>query len=182
MRSRVAQVPLPPDAFASVMATGIVSISALDHHYRWISDVLAAVAAGAMVTLTALAVVKIFVQQRFPFQLSDPDVTVRLFTFVAACTVLGARFEAHVGVLGILTTVGWLSWFVLIAAAARSMWPHRGTGLRDRAHGAWELVSVATSGLVIVTAQLALLGSDGELLDIGIVMWLIAIGFYVAAT
>lgn len=182
MRSRLADLPLPPDAFASVMATGVVSISAQDHHYRWISFVLATIAAVAMVSLTALAVVKTAVRRRFPFDLTDPDVAVRLFTFVAACTVLGARFAAHPGVLGILATIGWITWFVLIAATARSMWPHRGTDLRDRAHGAWELVSVATSGLAIVNAQLALLGHDVELLTIAIVMWLAAIGFYGVAT
>ena len=135
MRSRFAGLPLPPDAFASVMATGIVSISAHDHHYRWISWVLAAIAAATMVVLTALAVVKTAVRQRFPFDLTDPDVAVRLFTFVAACTVLGARFEAHPGVLGILATIAWITWFVLIAATARGMWAHRGTDLRDRATG-----------------------------------------------
>ena len=164
------------------MATGIVSISAQDHHYRLISFLLAAIAVAAMVVLTALAAVKTAVRQRFPFDLTDPDVAVRLFTFVAACTVLGARFQAHPGVLGILATIAWLTWFVLIAATARSMWPHLGTDLRDRAHGAWELVSVATSGLAIVTAQLARLGHDAELLTIGIVMWLAALGFYGVAT
>jgi hypothetical protein len=37
--------------------------------------------------------------------LTDPDVAVRLFTFVAACTVLGARFLADPGILGILATI-----------------------------------------------------------------------------
>jgi tellurite resistance protein TehA-like permease len=164
------------------MATGIVSISAQDHHYRLISFLLAAIAVAAMAVLTALAAVKTAVRQRFPFDLTDPDVTVRLFTFVAACTVLGARFLAHPGILGILATIAWITWFVLIAVTARSMWPHLGTDLRDRAHGAWELVSVATSGLAIVTAQLARLGHDAELLTIGIVMWLAALGFYGVAT
>ncbi len=182
MRSRFADVRLPPDAYASVMATGIVSISAQDHHYRVISFLLVVVAAVAMVLLTALVIVKTAVRQRFPFDVTDPDVTVRLFTFVAACTVLGVRWQAHPGVLGILATIAWLTWFVLIAATVRGMWPHRGADLRDRAHGAWELVSVATSGLAIVTAQLALLGRDIELLTIGIVMWLAAIGLYGVAT
>jgi tellurite resistance protein TehA-like permease len=182
MRSRFADLPLRPDAFASVMATGIVSIAAQDHHHRLLSFVLCVIAAAAMILLTALAIVKISVRQRFPFDMNDPDVTVRLFTFVAACTVLGARFAAHPGVLGIFATIAWITWFALIAATARSIWPRRGTNLRDRAHGAWELVSVATSGLAIVNAQLALLGHDVELLTIGIVMWLAAIGFYGLAT
>src|SRR6202051_1581004 len=52
---------------------------------------------------------------------------------------------------------------------------------RPRSWGV-ELVSVATSGLAIVTAQLARLGHDAELLTIGIVMWLAALGFYGVAT
>jgi hypothetical protein len=47
------------------MATGIVSISAQDHHYRLISFLLAAIAVAAMVVLTALAAVKTAVRQRF---------------------------------------------------------------------------------------------------------------------
>lgn len=182
MRSRVADLALSPDAFASVMATGIVSISARDHRYSCISGVLAAVAVVAMILLTVLAIVKIIARQRFPFQLSDPDVAVRLFTFVAACTVLGARFETHPGVVGILAAIAWLAWVVLAVATARSMWTFGRTGLRDGAHGAWELVTVATSGLAIVTAQLAFLGHDVELLNVGIVMWLAAIGIYGAIT
>jgi hypothetical protein len=65
MRSRFAGLPLAPDACASVMATGIVSISAQDHHYRLISFLLAAIAVAAMVVLTALAAVKTAVRQRF---------------------------------------------------------------------------------------------------------------------
>ena len=58
------------------------------------------------------------------------------------------------------------------------MWPLGWTGLRDRAHGAWELVSVATSGLAIVTAHLALLTRDRALFAVGFGAWLLAIGIY----
>jgi hypothetical protein len=34
------------------------------------------------------------------------------------------------------------------------MWRDRGAGLRDCAHGGWELASVVTAGLAIVTADL----------------------------
>ncbi len=182
MRSRVADLPLSPDVFASVMATGIVSISARDQNYWRISGVLAAVAVVAMILLTLLSIVKNIVRKRFPFQWNDPDVAVRLFTFVAACTVLGARFETHPGVVGSLAAIAWLAWVVLAVATVRSIRPFNRTGLRDRAHGAWELATVATSGLAIVTAQLAFLGRDAELLNVGIVVWLTAIGIYGAVT
>ena len=97
MRSRLGDVELSPDAFAAVMATGIVSVSALDHHYRWISTALAGVAVLTLLVMVGLLCVDTVVQQRFPFALSDPDVIVRLFTFVAACAVLGARSEPRRG-------------------------------------------------------------------------------------
>lgn len=178
MRSRLGNVELSPDAFAAVMATGIVSVSAQDHHYRWISAALAAVAVLSLAVTVVLVVVNSVVHQRFPFALGDPDVTVRLFTFVAACAVLGARFEAHPAVIWSLAAVAWLGWLVLSPLAIRGMWLHRWTGLRDRAHGAWELVSVATAGLAIVTAHLALLTRDRALFAVGFAAWLLAIGIY----
>jgi len=182
MRSRLGAVELSPDAFAAVMATGIVSVSALDHHYRWISAALAAVAVLSLVAMIALAVANSVVHEKFPFALGDSDVVVRLFTFVAACAVLGARFEACPAAIRILAAIAWLAWLVLLPLAIRSMWPHRWAGLRDRAHGAWELVSVATSGLAIITAHLALLTRDCALFAVGLAALVLAIGMYGLST
>jgi hypothetical protein len=46
-----------PDTFAAVMATGIVSIAALDHGYRVISVVLMVTAACASPTFIAAATI-----------------------------------------------------------------------------------------------------------------------------
>jgi tellurite resistance protein TehA-like permease len=54
--------------------------------------------------------------------------------------------------------------------------------LRDRANGAWELVSVATSGLAIVMAQIVLLTREETLFGLGVVTWVAAIGLYVVMT
>jgi tellurite resistance protein TehA-like permease len=78
----------PPDVFAAVMATGIVSIAAADHGYRWISLGLAVIAACALPVLVVVCAVS---WRRFPLDVRDPDVLLRLFTYVAACAVLGAR-------------------------------------------------------------------------------------------
>lgn len=178
MRFRPADVELSPDVFAAVMATGIVSVSALDHHYRWISDVLAGVAVAAFALIILLVAVGSVVHQCFPFILGHPDVTVRLFTFVAAGAVLGARFENHPTVMWTLAAAAWSAWSALVPLTIRNMWPLGWTGLRDRTHGAWELVSVATSGLAIVTAHLALLSRDRALLAVGFAAWLLGMGIY----
>jgi tellurite resistance protein TehA-like permease len=178
MRFRLRRVEPVPDIFAAVMATGILSVSALDHRQRWISIGLAAAAVLALVVMIALVTAKIIARHRFPFDLRNPDVTVRLFTFVAACAVLCARFPGVPGAAGILAAAAWAGWVVLAFWAVRSMLPLGWVGLRDRAHGVWELTTVATSGVAIVTAQFALLGHDTELWTIGFVVWLIALGIY----
>src|ERR1700712_4340238 len=106
--SAVLDVKPPPDVFAAVMATGIVSIAAADHGYRWLSmglAVLAVVGLPVLMVLSARSVGNVFT-------ISDPDVLVRLFSYVAACAVLGARFAwSHVAlwVFFGLALQGWLA-------------------------------------------------------------------------
>jgi hypothetical protein len=140
-----------PDAFASVMATGIVSIAAADHGYLAISDVLIVLAA---VALPALIVAGATAWRRKSWDLTDLDVSLRLCTYVAACAVVGARLAEHRIVLWVLAGMALQGWLSLAPVMARRMRRDRGAGLRDRAHGGWELASVAASGLAIVTADL----------------------------
>ena len=98
-----------PDAFAAVMATGIVSIAAADHDLDVISAVLAAVAA---VALPVLVVATAMAWRRDSWSLRDLDVSVGLLTYVAACCVLAARFAEHrvvLWVLGGMALQGWLA-------------------------------------------------------------------------
>lgn len=153
-----------PEAFAAVMATGIVSIAAADHGAVMVSAALAAVAVVALLVLVFVAVTG---WRRFGWDLRDLDTAVGLFTYVAGCAVLAARFAGHsvaFWVLGGLALQGWLTLMPIVLA---SLWRARRTGLRHRAHGTWELVSVATSGLAIVFA------------DAGISFW--ALIFWVSA-
>jgi tellurite resistance protein TehA-like permease len=136
-----------PDAFAAVMATGIVSIAAEDHGYHVISDVLVIIAA---VLLAALVIAAI---PRLRPDLGDLDVPLQLFTFVAACAVVGTRLQSTPFAQAALGIVAALAWVALAVLTARLMWRHRWIGLRDRAHGGWELASVATSGLAILAAD-----------------------------
>jgi tellurite resistance protein TehA-like permease len=153
--TRLADVEPSPDVFAAVMATGILSIGARDHGYRWISDALGVVATVGLVLLVALAILTAVGRRGVPWDLTDPDVTLRLFTFVAACAVIDSRLSSNVWALRVLGAVALSSWLVLTALSARNMLAHSWAALRHRAHGAWELASVGTSGLAIVMAQLA---------------------------
>ncbi|WP_036341646.1 tellurite resistance/C4-dicarboxylate transporter family protein [Mycolicibacterium aromaticivorans] len=162
----------PPDVFAAVMATGIVSIAAADHGYRGISTVLVVIAA---VVLPVLVVVCGLSWRRSAPDFGDPDVLLRLFTYVAACAVLGTRLAEYRAVLWILAGLAVQFWLTLTPLVIRRMWRIRWIGLRDRSHGAWELASVATSGLAILSADLQwLVGA--------LVFWVLALVAYAAMT
>jgi hypothetical protein len=149
---RLAEVEPSPDVFAVVMATGIRSIGARDHHYPAISDTLGVLATVTLLVLSALVLVS---RALASWDLRDPDVTLRLFTFVAACAVLDSRLASHRIVLQVLGVVALTAWLVLIALTVRNMGARPWAALRDRAQGAWELASVGTSGLAIVAATVA---------------------------
>jgi tellurite resistance protein TehA-like permease len=178
VRIRLADVEPSPDVFASVMATGVLSIVARKHDYVRISETMGILASLGLVTLVALVIVVIVTKRLWLWDLRDPDVTLRLFTFVAACAVLDTWLSSTVSVLRVLGAVALSSWLVLIVLSARNMWAQRGTMLRDRAHGAWELASVGTSGLAIVMAQLALHTGHRWWLAIAVPVWVAAILVY----
>lgn len=161
-----------PDAFAAVMATGIVSVAAADHGLEAVSVPLAVLGCVGLPVLMYLTAVT---WRREGWSLDDVDTAVALLTYVAACCVLVGRFDGHpvaVWILGPLAVQGWLS---LIPVIARGMWRLRWTGLRERAHGAWELVSVSTSAL-------ALLCAAADVLSWSLILWVSALLAYVAMT
>jgi tellurite resistance protein TehA-like permease len=161
-----------PDTFAAVMATGIVSIAAVDHGFGVISDVLIALAAGALPVMIVAAAIA---WRRESWSLNDLDVALRLCTYVAACAVVAARLAEHRIVLWVLAGMALQGWLSLAPVVVRLMWRDRGAGLRDRARGGWELASVATAGLAIVTADL-------KIVFLAVLFWVIAIGVYLLMT
>ncbi|OBF56263.1 C4-dicarboxylate ABC transporter [Mycobacterium sp. 852002-50816_SCH5313054-b] len=177
MTIRLADLEPPPDAFAAVMATGILSIAARDHGYQAISEIL-----GVLATLSLLALIVLVVVTRAlaPWDLRDPDVTLRLFTFVAACAVLDSRLASHRIVLQVLGVVALTAWLALLALTARNMSARPWAALRDRAHGAWELASVGTSGLAIVAAMAA--RQERWWLWVAVPVWVAALCIYVLMT
>lgn len=152
------------------MATGIVSIAAADHGFSVISGILIVVAAAT------LPVLMVMVARAWrEFDMRDPNVTLPLFTYIAACAVVGARLADHRIVLWVLAGMALQGWLSLMPLAVRSMWRHRWTGLRDRARGGWELAAVATSGLAIVSAEL-------DVLFWAVVFWVLGICMYLVLT
>jgi tellurite resistance protein TehA-like permease len=180
---RLADVEPTPDVFASVMATGIVSIAARDHHYSKLSDALAVLASLGLAVLVAGVIAAAAARSRKLFwDLTDPDVTLRLFTFVAACAVLDTRLSFNLAMLGLLGVVALVAWLVLIVLTARNMAAHRWAALRDHAHGAWELASVGTSGLAIVMGQISYHTGHRWWLLAAVPIWSAAIGIYALMT
>jgi Voltage-dependent anion channel len=179
---RFADVEPSPDVFAAVMATGILSIVARYHRYRWISDTLGVVATLGLVFLVALVVMTLGLafsgRRMVRWDLTDPDVTLRLFTFVAACAVVDARLSFNVSVLRVLGAVALSSWLALTALSARNMWARRPAVLRDHARGAWELASVGMSAVAIVMAQVAHYTGHRWWLVIALPVWVAAICIY----
>jgi len=176
---RLATVEPSPDVFAAVMATGIVSIAASKHHYGRIAEALGVLASLGLVVLIAL----VLLTRRFSvWDLHDPDVTLRLFTFVAACAVLDSRLASQVIVVLLLGVAALSSWLSLIVLSARNMLARTWTALRDAAHGAWELGSVGTSGLAIVATKVARSTPEPWWLSVAVPVWAVALCIYALMT
>ncbi|WAX57577.1 tellurite resistance/C4-dicarboxylate transporter family protein [Jatrophihabitans cynanchi] len=177
------ETDLPPDVFAVVMATGIVSVAADDHRYPRISVPLAVLAAAAFVVLGIGLVLRVLARPHSAAgELTDPDVALCLFTSVAACTVLGVRFDSHGAAVWLLGSLALFGWLVLTPLAIRDVLSRPRTQLRDHAHGAWLLPAVATAGLAITAADLAIRAHASVLLVIAALLWLLALLIYLAVT
>ena len=157
---------MKPESFAAVMATGIVSTSALQHGYGVISWPLAVLAAAGLPVLMYLAALR----WRY-LDLQSIDTVVGLFAYVAACAVVAARFAEYgpaLWILGAMGLAGWLALIPMLLVQMRRLGP---TGLRDRARGTWELASVGTSGLSLIFV------AEGNMFW-GFIFWGVALCLY----
>jgi tellurite resistance protein TehA-like permease len=175
VRIRLADVEPSPDAFAAVMATGILSIAAGMHHYSEISEFLGSLAAVGLIVLIALVSLTGAAKR---WELTDPDVAIRLFTFVAACAVLDSKLTSPRAVVLTLGALALVAWLALMGLTARDMVARGWSALRASAHGAWELASVGTSGLAIVATKLARYTSERCLLAVAVLVWIAALCVY----
>jgi hypothetical protein len=103
------------------------------------------------------------------FTVSEPPI--QLLTFVAGCAVVGTRLEWLTAVHLTLVALAFVGWVVLVPIAFRAMWRYRWTALRDRARGGGELMSVATSGLAILAADLGFVAVAIALLALAICLY-----------
>ncbi len=137
----------------------------------------------AFVVLFAGLGLRLLTQPRASFRLAGRlDIALRLFTFVAACAVLGPRFVAHPGALWLLAiavTGAWLILFPLFVVDVRS---RPLAEIRKHAHGAWLLVSVATARLAITAADLTDRTTWPGWLVLAAVAWILAVLLYVLIT
>lgn len=171
----------PPDVFAVVMATGIVSVAARDHGYRYLEVGLGLVAVATFAVLGLGFVIRAATHLSRVMRLTrDPDVALRMFTFVAACTVLGDLLRGRLVAAGALDGLALAGWIVLVPLALVDVHSRRAAQLRDQSHGAWLLPSVATSGLAGAAARWAVQARSPLLLIVAAAAVLLALAIYVA--
>ncbi|MBV8540339.1 MAG: tellurite resistance/C4-dicarboxylate transporter family protein [Pseudonocardiales bacterium] len=173
----------PPEVFATVMATGIVSVAADDHGYWRLGIALGML---AVVTFAILGLRSLVWVIRRPAHVvavtRDLDVALRMFTFIAACAVLAVRWGGH-------SAVGWLfgglalaAWLVLVPLAVVDVGSWPGAQLREQAHGAWLLPSVAAAGLATTATDLAIDVRAPSLVVIAALAWIAGMAIYLTVT
>lgn len=180
-----ARLDPPPDAFAVVMATGIVSVAAYDQAYRWIGLALGILAVVVFGLLSLAVLVRAGTRGRRrhhpePATGTDLGATLRRFTFVAACAVLGVRWNENPPFGWLLAGLAVAAWLLLLARSVRDLRASDVAGMRDQARGAWLLPAVATAGLAIRAADLAVKARLPALVVVGVGAWVLAILIYLA--
>ena len=171
---------LPPAYFALVMATGIISIGALDFELGWLARLLFAISAGAYAVLLVLSVLRAI---RYPSlffgDMTDHRTGPGFFTAVAASSVLGSEFLLILGNLAIasvllgITIVLWiaLTYTIFTAFTVKQQKPPLEEGLT----GAWLIAVVATQSVAVLCALVSRETPQPHRLELNFVamsMWL----------
>lgn len=181
MSHHLAARKMPPDAFAVVMAAGIIAVDAQHQSVALVAAAMTAVAVATFAVLLLDAAVRTVRTSSVPIHhLGRPDTALRLFSFVAACAVLGARFHAHPEVLWALGAAAAAAWLILIGLAARDVRTRTFSQLRQHAHGGWLLVGVATANSSITAADVGITRPWAGWLVVSILFWLLGGILYVA--
>ncbi len=176
---------LVPGYFASVMATGIVSIAL--HLVGWggLSAAFWAFATAMyLVLVVAYSLRLVLAPQAFASDLLNPAVLFGFFTFVAGSGVLGSRF-----ILSGLVAVGWglavaaaISWFGLSYWAGYRLLDGNRLPASQVVNGTWLLLTVGAQALAVIASLLAMpdRAATAGLLVFAFVMWGVGILFYLA--
>ncbi|MGH1549567.1 tellurite resistance/C4-dicarboxylate transporter family protein [Leifsonia poae] len=176
---------LPSNAFAFVMATGIVGTAFTTAGLRPVGVVLAVIGAVGFVVLAVLLIARgITASDRFAADLRDPARGFGFFTVVAALGVLAALF-AILGVpwvatvaaiiavpVWLLVTYGMLPLLVLSSDA--------GEPVTRAVDGSWMLWVVATQALAIIFSTLGAGIVGIALWGAGVVLYLLIAGLLTA--
>ena len=177
---------LDPGYFASVMASGIISIGASLLHARLVSDITLVVAEAAFVVLVvAYGVRAVAFREQMRSSLRNPATAMGYFTLVAGTNVLATRLlmaghplvtvilGAVAGVLWVALSYG-LPWSIIVAA--------RRPVLGD-INGTWLIWVVATQSVAVVAGGLAATSPWRPLHDglpiVAVVLWGVGIMLYV---
>ncbi len=173
---------LPADAFAVVMATGILSVAARYAGRPTVATVLAVTAAVALGILALCVAVGLATTGSAVA--AGPDALARsllLFSAVAACDVVAAGLGPdRVAVSAGLGAVAAILWLVLVrrTVAALRTRPRRARG--EGARGGWLLAAVATESLALTGAHLAGAGvAVPILLGAALLCWALGLVAYV---
>ena len=152
---------LDAGAFAFVMATGIVSVAAVQQGLLLLSDTLFGIACFGWVTLVLALSTRLLRGAWIP--------RLESFAFAAATAVVGTRLALTGRTLTALPlwALAAVAWLALLARRPR----------RGPADGGWFLVVVGTESLAVLAAVLARRWG-APLLDAGLAWWLLGLCFY----
>lgn len=146
---------LYPGYFASVMATGIVSVALLLSHALPLSLALWAIGGALLVILTVIYALRLV---RFPHDmrrdLFDPASAFGFFTFIAAVGVLATRsaLGGWMTVPGILTIIAAIAWFMLTYWTFAMLLITNNRPIQQALNGSWLIAIVATESLATTWA------------------------------
>jgi tellurite resistance protein TehA-like permease len=151
---------LSPAYFGLVMATGIVSIAALDFHLRTLAVALFALNGVAYVVLLVLSVLRAVRHwPEFLADLTDHGRAPGFFTTVAASCILGVQFRLianNVPVAIAFLALGLVLWFTVTYSVFTALiLKHEKPPLQGCITGSWLLAVVATQSVAVLGTLIA---------------------------
>lgn len=160
LTGRSLAMSLPPNVFAMVMATGIVSLAAAGSRLRNIGLGLFALNVLLYLAfLTALAIRIAIERQAVVADLSDHAKAPGFFTMVAAPCVLGSQclvLAGRIDVAALLLGVGLVHWLALSFVMMPFLMTSETKPPQERGlSGAWLLVVVGTQAISVLVSMIA---------------------------
>lgn len=172
---------LPADAFAVVMATGIVAIAARNTDHPVMSTVLAVTASVVLGVLALWSAIGVTTSGTAVDAGPDPLArSLLLFSAVAACDVVAVCLGSDRVVSTVLGAVAVALWLVLVPRAVGSLRARPRGSRTEGARGGWLLAAVAPESLALTAAQLTRAGVlIPVLLGVALACWALGLAVYV---